>query len=72
MTEALALEAQAACAAEEPFAALVSAIGHVDRGRRSLLARDLRAELSLDAAATPAEASAALREAASAAFARGA
>ena len=72
MTEALALEAQAACAAEEPFAALVSAIGHVDRGRRSLLARELRAELSLDAAATPAEASAALREAAAAAFARGA
>jgi anthranilate/para-aminobenzoate synthase component I len=72
MTEALALEAQAACVAEEPFAALVSAIGHVERGRRSLLARELRAELSLDAAATPGEASAALRDAAETAFARGA
>jgi len=72
MTQQLALEAQAACAADEPFAALVSAAGHADRGRRSLLARELRHELSLEAAGTPAEAVAALREAATAAFARGA
>ncbi|MFM8516280.1 MAG: anthranilate synthase component I family protein [Nevskiaceae bacterium] len=72
MMQALAIPAQAACAAEEPFAALVSAVGHAERGRRSLLARELRHEFSLDLATTPAEACAALRDAASAAFARGA
>ena len=65
--------AENARAAGQPFAALVSARGHADLGRRSLLASDLALEWTAPAgAATAARTVAALRSHAHAAFARGA
>lgn len=65
--------AEVAATNGEPFACLVSARGHADLGRQSLLARDLTLEWSTSVGAADAAAtSAALRSAAQAAFARGA
>lgn len=70
---ALRAAAEQAAGADEEFACLVSARGHVELGRRSLLARGLTLEWSAPAALTDVAVTInALRAAAKAAFARGA